>query len=354
MNLFKNTRYYRWIDELSLEEIVIVKIQNQETCTAIITKGPNFGQKIKISSNNLISDYIRLIPDGFITFNIVTIGKNLKDVMVMINRNKDASKGSGLPYAVCRQCVIDLFAKQLSPDNIDYTGISISQDTCPADVQFENYLACEQIKEHETVAFYIGDKLDNILNILKYKKEYDQTLMDLHDSHCMYLANNNKLIADVYKNKSDIDGYCTSLELLLKLNNFEYDLQTAFGIIPLDLDFEGTDESLAIKDINNNYTLSALSKTILDNILLINIDKSLIVKYDKDIELDAIKRRYCLVSDKNKNVYLVAYTITGKFHTDITELESEQNIDKLIKYLPSESVKLAFNYLQFKKEKYNK
>ena len=354
MRLFKNTRYYRWLDESTMEEVRLVRIQNQNIGTVLVTKGPNFGEKRKVSFKELSDRYAKLIPDGYITFNIVTIGQDLKDVMVLVNRRKDTAAGSGLPYAVCRQCVIDLFAKQLSPDNVDYTGISISQDTCPSDVKFENYLACENVIKNETIAFYIGDKLDNILNVLKYTKHYDQVLVDLNESHCMYLANNNDLIARVYKERDEVDGYCKSLKSLLYLNNFEYDLQTAFGIVPLDLPFEGAMDSIAVQDVTGNYTLNTVAKSILSSVLLIDIDKSLIVKYDKDIDLDAIKRRYCLVSDRDKDVYLVAYTSAGKFHPDIDGVESEENMEKLMKYLPSESVRLAFSHLQFRKEKYNK
>lgn len=354
MNLFKNTRYYRWIDKSTMEEVRLVRIQNSEFGSVLVTKGPELGTQRKIAYKELEDNYVKLKPDGFVTFNIVTLGQNLKDVMVLVNRSTDTQKGSGLPYSVCRQCVIDLFAKQLSPDNVDYTGISISQDTCPADVQFENYLACESVDKSETIAFYIGDKLDNILSILKYTKDYDQTLLDLHDSHCMHLANNNKFIAESYKRKPEVDGYCSDLNSLLKLNNFDYDLQMAFGIVPLDMDFEGTSNSIAIKDPVGNYSLTIEASKVLSNILLANIDKSLVIKYDKDIDLDAIKRKFCLVSDKNKDVYLVAYTVSGKFHPEVENIETEENVEKLMQHLPSESVRMAYSHLQFRKEKYNK
>lgn len=352
--IIKNTRYYRWIGNSTMEELVLVRIKNQDTGTVMVTQGPDSGVKKTISFKELNEKYTKLIPDGYITFNIVTLGNNLKDVMVLVNRKKDIDAGVGLPYAVCRQCVIDLFAKQLSPDNVDYVGISISQDSCPADVQFENYLACESIKKSECIAFYIGDKLDNILYVLKNEKEYDQVLEELNESHCMYLAQNNSLIADIYKKKDEVDGYCKSLRQLLKLNNFDYDLHMAFGIIPLDLPFEDSMNSLAVKDISGNYTLNIISKSVLNSILMVTIDKSLVVKFGKDIDLSAIKRRYCLVSDKNNDVYLVAYTISGKFHPDIEGIESDENVEKLAKFLPAESVKLAYSHLQFEKKKYNK
>lgn len=350
MNVLKNTRYYRWIGS-ELEEVRIVRIQNPSTGSIIVTKGPNFGQRKKIDFEELENNYTKLRPDGFITFNIVSMNNSLKDVVVFINRNIDIESNIGKPYAVCRQCVSDLFAQQLSNNGLEYYGISITQDTCPADVEFENYLACEKVELSESVSFYIGDKLSNILSILKHMQKYDQVLNDLNHKHCLYKGMNNKYFAETYRKNDDCEGFCKTLESLLKLNNFQYDLHTAFGVIPLDL----TINDIAIKDsTTENYALSAQANTILSSVLLVSINKSLIVPYDKDIDLDAIKRKYCLISDIDNNIYLVAYTISGKYIPDIECIETDDNISKLYMHLPSESVKLAYEHLRFRKEKYSK
>lgn len=356
VNLFKNTRYYKWIDTESIEEVRIIKIQNSDTVSVAFTKGPRFGEKEKLNAQYLLDNYTKLKPDGFLTFNIVSLKDTLKDVIVTVTRETDVELGKTIPYAVCRQCVVDLFAKQLSPDNVDYAGISISQDTCPADVDFSNYFACDKILSSEVVSFYIGDKISNILHILKDKDEYDSILDNLHLDHCKYLAGNNKFITESYRRKKEIDGYCTTLDDLLRMNNFEYDLETAFGVIPLDLEYLKDDGSgIAMMDkVSNSATLSPLGKELLSSILLLQIDKSIVLKFDKDIDLSAIKRKYCLITDKDYNVYLVAYTISGKYHPDIEGLESEENIEKLMKNIPTESVQLAYSHLQFRKEKYNK
>lgn len=356
INLFKNTRYYKWIGAETIEEVRIIKIQNSDIVSIVFTKGPRFGQKEKMQCKDLLNNYTKLKPDGFLTFNIVSLKDTLKDVIVTVTRESDVTMGKTIPYAVCRQCVVDLFAKQLSPDNVDYAGISISQDTCPADVDFSNYFACDRILSSEVVAFYIGDKVTNILHILKDKDEYDSILDNLHLDHCKYLAGNNKFITESYRRKKEIDGYCKTLDDLLRINNFEYDLETAFGVIPLDLEYLKEDGTgiVVMDPVSNSATLSTLGKEILSSVLLVQIDKSLVLKFDKDIDLDAIKRKYCLITDKNYNVYLVAYTISGKYHPDIESVEDEENIKKLMKNIPTESVQLAYSHLQFRKEKYNK
>lgn len=345
MNIFKNTRYYKWVSvngEDELEEVRVARIQNEDTCTVVTTKGENIGERFKIKIDTLTEEYVKLTPDGYISFNIASIGKGLKDVAAIITRTKDIEMGAKLPFGVCRQCVSDLFAKQLAPDHVDYVGISISQETCPVDVQFENYLACNDIELSETIAYYIGDKLDTILNVLKYTKEYDQALLELFESHCMYLANNNIFIARSYKNKPEVDGYCKSLRQLLELNNFEYDLLRAFDIIPTDLDEKEFSDGV----------LSPLAADVLSSILTMVIDKSIVLTYDKDIVLSKIKRRYCLVSDKDCNVYVVGYTICGKYLVPIENTESEQNVEKLNSLLSSPSTQLAYNHLKFRQDKY--
>lgn len=340
MKLIKNTRFYKWNGDI-LEEVKVVRIQNDTICSIVTTKGENIGERRKIEISVLESGYTKLRADGYLSFDIVTVGKNLKDAMVVISRDKDIQAGAKLPFAVCRQCVVDLFAKQLSPDHVDYSGISISQDSCPADVEFENYLACNGVVLDETIAYYIGDTLYDILSVMKNTSLFDDALLTLFKEHCLHLARNNKFIAKEYEKKPDADGYCKSLKQLLEMNNFEYDLYRAFDIIPTNLS----------KD-HFNETLSTLANKVLSSILCVQIDKSIVIKYDKDINFEEIKRKYCLVSDNEYNVYVVGYTISGTYHVPLEQIETDENIEKLGSMLSSESVQLAYQHLLFRQEKY--
>ena len=199
MKLLKNTRYYRWAEtkqyEAEIEEFRILKMQNKDICSVLYTKGPKMGTKQKISTDKIEEEFTKLKPDGYISFDIVTVGNGLKDVMAIVSRQKDIDAKERTPYAVCRQCAVDLFAKQLSPDNVDYAGISVSKESCPADVQFENFLACNSVEFDETIAYYIGDSLYSILNLLRSTSKFDTILTALFNSHCDYKANNNKYIS---------------------------------------------------------------------------------------------------------------------------------------------------------------
>ena len=120
-------------------------------------------------------------------------------------------------------------------------------------------------------------------------------------------------------------------------------MNSAFGIISTNLTKDDFDEE----------TLSALAMEVIGSLLRVEIDRSLAIPYDKDIDLSKIKRKYCLVSDKDNNIYVVAYTISGKYIVPIEGQESEQNIDKLSKVLSTESLQLAYQHMKLNSSKYN-
>lgn len=336
-----NERYYYWKDN-DLEEYRVCRINNEKSITVEKTIGSNVGEKKKIDPEELKQYYKMLRPDGYLCFSIASLSKDLKDIMVTLSTKDEIIKGLPEPYAICRQCAIDLFAKQLSKNHEDIVGISISRDTCPADVDFKNFFACENIEYSEIVAVYIGDKLDNLVSMIKKPKLFDDVLQESFDEHCMFLSNNNKYIANTYKKKRQVDGYCKSLVDLLKLNNFEYDFLRAFNIIPTNL----------TEDEFKEGVLSSSAEEILSSFINANIDKSIVIKYNKDIDLSEIKRKYILISDINGTIWIVGYTTNGRYQVPIENIESDSNIEKIRNFIPSESVIEAYNHLKFNKEKF--
>lgn len=346
MDLFKGSRFYRLVNN-DIEEVRIVKFNNENSISVLFTKGENIGNQKKISIDDLRSEYTKLKEDGFITFTIVDVN-GTHDVMVTLNRMSDYEENmSGTPYCVCRQCLVDLFAKQLTPGNIDYVGMSVSTDTCPGDVDYNNFLVCDKMIYSEVISYYIGDKLEDVVRRIN-AKIFNDTLYNLHDSHCKYLAGNSKFKYLTLRDKPVVDGYCKDIYTLLKINNFEYDIFAGFGIIPMDL----SAKEIYLEDANEQWCLTPYCRDILSKLILMNIDKSIVVPYEKDIDLEAIKRRYMLISDNKENVYVVAFTTNGRIYSDILNVESKENVEKLGRYIPSESVQMALRTIDFKKEKY--
>lgn len=338
--LKKNSRYYHFDDNDTLIEFKVNRIQNAELCSIEYTKGPNTGEVKKMKINEVLEDNRHLTPDGYLSFSIVQVGK-IKDILVTVSTQKGIDVGEKLPFAVCRQCAVDLFAKQLSGGKEDCVGISISTASCPADVEYDKFFTCDGVYENEVVEYYIGDDIYTLVKRLKYLKKYDEVLQELFDDHCMYLANNNKFIANSFKQREEVDGYCKTLQSLLELNNFTYDVSTAFGIIPTDFEPKHFESGVLSQE-----ALDTLSK-----ILAVQLYKTLVIKYDRDIDLNKIQRKYTLVSDCEGTIYLVAYITAGNYHVSLED-ESEENIENLNTLLHSDSTRLAYNHLQFKKEKY--
>ena len=349
MAIYKNSKYYILNNDGNLFEIKVLRFVNSSKLSEQVTKSSSedkpVGSKFNILKDDLEKDYTRLIPDGYINFDIVTLGKNLKDVMVTIIRDKDIREKAQTPFAVCRQCCIDLFAKQTNPENVDVSGISISKDTCPADVDFKNFFACDGIEKQEVIAYYIGDNIEEIFTLLKNKEEYDRVLDKLFHDHVDYICSKNRFLAETYEDRNEVDGYYRTLETLLVGNNFLFDLYSAFNIIPTTFFKEEL--------VTSNDTLTDEAVKVLSALTSTNIDKSLVIKYDRDIDLSKIQRKYLLVTDGDFNVYVVAYTEAGNYHNPM-KFETRENLAKLQTKFDSESLGLAMNRLMFVTAKYSK
>lgn len=343
--IYLNTRFYKYLNDDSILELRVIGFANEKNAKCKVTKGPEseIGKIIKIPIETLTTEYTKLNEDGKILFSIVNVQNGLKDVMTTVITQKKVDIGSNIPSVVCRQCVIDLFAKQFSQK--DYTGLSISEETCPADVEFTNFLACESIIDSLVCNYYIGDTLNYILSLFKHDK-YDNVLYGLLYDHCMSAVKSaNPGLADYFLRKGEANGYVNNLTDLLKLNNFEYDLYRAFDIIPTDLKSEHFSDGV----------LSIYATEILSNILRTKILKSLVLKYDKDIDLKAIAKKYCLVSDDEGTVYVVAYFVDGNYYSELKDDDPEGNIDKITTLFgTSRTLSSAYGHIKFDKNKYEK
>ena len=349
-----NSKFYRYVfvdGKECREELRIVGFCNEKNVK--VEKSIVF-EDSTVKSNNVIEkintdkldDFTLLNPDGFIIISQVTIGNNADDILITLCRKNDINNGVDTPFVVCRQGAIDLFAKQLSPGNVDYAGISISKETCPAGVNFYNYLACDEIKKNCIFSYYIGDDINTLLSLnKKFIDSCDEILSKMLKDHCMYLVNNNSYLYDgAYKNKTEVDGYCNSVYKLLELNNFEYDLYRAFGIYPTILPPE---------DFSDNV-LSVRAIKMLSDFLTQQVYKTLVLPYTKDIDLSKVDRKYVLMSDNTGQVYIVAYTILfGAYRANVETRFDADNIEKLRKSLPSSvSIQSAYDYIKFNKDKY--
>ena len=338
--IFPNTRYYRFDDSDNLEVVRILKYQNSDVMKCEFIKGPQTGKREKIKVSDLHDNWYMLACDGLISFSIVEL-QNLKDVVVTLARKSDIDNAISMPYAVCRQCVSDIFYRVYAKSDRDTVGMSITWDSCPANVEFKNFLACDRMLAQYTIAYYIGDKLNDLLTLFDHK-EYDYVLAELFTSHCKYSSNGISFIYDDYISRPMFDGYVKTLDDLLVMNNFEYDVQSGFGIIPLKFDFKG-DVSGHI-DLDSTGSLSESAKRDLGFMLGENINTTLVMPYDKDIDLKSLSHRlHILIADLNNDIYLIVYDKEGEYHVPIENVESADNIKKINNLVDTKSIKDIIN-----------
>lgn len=269
-------KLYKTLENGSIYIIRVLRRQNETTYGCIDEKG----KKLKITEEEM-KQYTKLKPDGYVTFSIVNLDNNIKDVIVAVHRQKDVEQNIQIPYAVCRQSIMDVFSNQVRNSYITYIGVSVNIENIPEGVDYRMVLACNSVEYATMISVYLDDTLDEILSLLNKQEKFDMILN--------HLANNIK--------QERVFGYCKSLKQLLIENNFMYDFLRSFNIHQVDF----------TTIINNGYTLNPEQRVYLEDLLKIEMFETYVVKYTKEIDLNKIKRNHVLISDKNNDIYIIAY-----------------------------------------------
>ena len=347
--LIQGTRYFKYDDNGDLHVFKLIK-----TSPIVLKEISNKEKEIVVldDESSLRDEFVKLNPDAIINFNIVNI-RDLKDVVVTVYRKKEIIERSSAPYSICRQNITDFFANSLDP-NMQACGVNVTTDTLPEGVKIEQLTACDGIESYDTVAYYMGESLDDILSYFSKgrKADYDEVLYNLFMDHIEYKSKTSggKMYINYAKTQRTVDGYCTSLKDLLCLNNFMFDLMRGFNIYPIDI---------YLKESCENGCLDYNILSILERLICKNINKDpstqLIIEYDKDIDLERINTDYLLIYDKTNTLYVVAFSTYGKYHIPVEDVESEENIALLAKsigYDDKSSITEAYNYISFNRDKY--
>lgn len=316
---------------------------NRETAKV---RNKKTGLDEKLLIKDIYEYYSLLKPVGYVCFNIVDLKDNMQDVIVSLFKEDD--KMLGVPYAVCRQCIMDFIYQQIDPKS-EIVGISINQDTCPANVDFDVMLACDNIHTGYMVAVYMDYTLDKILSFIKVK-QFDNVLYNNMMDYAKSKA--DKFGKYVYKEilSNDIyNGYCKSLYSLLDTNNFMYDFYSAFNIYNFDFDLsEREGKSLNIDELETVCTM-----------LCKNIVSTIIVKYNYDVDISNLSKDTILIADKHGNLYVVGY-IEDKskpYQVDVCDMGTD-NIVKLNDIMTKagktdSNIRRAYDNIIFNKGKYN-
>lgn len=316
---------------------------NRETAKV---KNKTTGLEEKILIKDIYEYYSLLKPVGYICFNIVDLKNNMQDVIVSLFK-EDRESTINVPYAVCRQCIMDFIYQQIDPKS-EIVGISINRDTFPANLDFDIMLACDNVHTGNIVAVYMNYTLDKILSFIK-AKDFDNVLYGTMSDYARNKA--DKLGNYVYNEilKNDIyNGYCKSLRVLLDSNNFMCDFYNAFNIYNFNFDLSGREgKSLNMDEVETVSTM-----------LCKNIVSTIIVKYDYDVDISNLGNDTVLIADKNGDLYIIGY-IEDKskpYRIDVRDM-GEDNIIKINNIMAKagktdSNISRAYNDIVFNKNKY--
>ena len=342
-NLLLGAKYYRYDEQNNIEVIRIYKFNDLEVKAYLDNDKED---KRKLTMEELNKNYVRLNPHSIINFCIVKIKDGLDDVIVMMHKMSDLQKEEPTPYCACRQNITDVFANQIRLSDKLYVGCCMSLETCPPDVDYRIMLACDKISKCINLCAYMDDTLESILDIVK-TKEFDITLQALFADHVKFEIKQNPVLESMKSRIMSLDtynGYCQSLKTLLEQNNFMYDFYRGFNIIPIDKEVTYDNEGVLNPEITK----------IIGDIFEVNITSTLCMPYWYDIDLSQIDNTYVLLMDKNDNLFVVAYVSIGPKHIEIENVETPENIEKMINstIASNKSVKEAAEYIRINKNKY--
>ena len=287
-NYIIGTKYYKFIEEeLSMIRLLGIKDADAYAVDANGTKC--------IMSKAEFDSYRELSPDGYIRYCIVDQEENVQDVEVLFYRRKDFTAEKKLPFAVCRQNLPDFFKRYeivdlVSGDIDDYikevkndkgavfVGCSISQESCPSDIEFA--MLFENTGRHQMIltACYLEDTLDDLLKLVS-SVPYDDVLRTLQEQYEKYSEGRCK-------------GTCSTLKELLESKRFINDVYRGFREVKVDFDYEPELMAKLTQEIED------IGKSpILDSVW---------IPFDREVNLQDMKDEYLIVRDASNKLWIVS------------------------------------------------
>lgn len=315
-NLMLGCKLFKEKENGDFEIIRIIKVYNQEK---VKIRYENDGREEKVLLKDL-SEWTILGSIGIVSFSIVELGKNKveNDVIVTLSRNLDIKSGLSVPCVICRQSVTDFFYNLLS-NQVDhgFVGVSVSDRTCPPNIEYGHLLACDNISYSNMINIYYDDTIESVLRCVNVIK-FNDVLRKLYERHVK--AVNNPLL----KFRKQDKGWCSDIVTLLEINNFWIDVDQAFNII--DVDFEISNYIIEKKDGKglDYYSLSKEVLSFFSSTFKINIVDCIILEYGYDIDLFEYRNEnYILVRDCDGKLYLMVYLISGEYLESDLAIEEE-------------------------------
>ena len=242
-------------------------------------------ESVKVNKDYFNSGFNFIPPIGKMIFLILEV-QNYKDVAVVFLK-KDGNNMKA--EAVCRQNIIDIYSRLYASDVYDCRlGMSLCRNTSINDDIFKTMFVADKIIEAHTVSIYLDDRISNIVKMvpqLKFNVMLKRIKKNIED---------NRKIKDLPPPK----GLCESIFKLMINTGFDDDYYNSLDIITLPI---------SLRKSYEKRTLGVLEQRILEDKIEKHLLNNVIVKYSKDIEFDKIKKKYLLVTDRYRDLYVVLF-----------------------------------------------
>ena len=282
----KGTKIYKYNDndELILGRIIDVKDGSYKV--SFERGGPFKGVNKWIPYNEAHNEYVKLSPDGVITFNILNDGP-VKDVAVMVHP-MEFEGVSPIPFAICRQDTVDIFRMATKATPVEgqvWAGISINKNNCPAECDIRQFMNCEDLDYMVSISAYKDDVIEDWLPML-FVSKFDNVLKTYEKKH----------------HGDNLVGICTSLKELLEDKGFMYDFHEAMGVIEVPF---------LIND-DTHYLL----KDVISQIEHVTVSEVYVIDYSRDINTDEFERPFKIMAPdyskakpEDRKLYIVGYDV---------------------------------------------
>jgi hypothetical protein len=295
------TKYYKYIDnELCMYREV--ENNNGNTKLEIMVDGETY--TITEDIKTLTDGYVKLAPDAFLNIFVTdSSDPSCTDVYVCVSKSSSLSNNDTVPDLIIRQNIFSSYNNSLdisAPINMGEGVAKLYNDT---GMDYSAFMDFKSIDYSFSMALYIDDTVDSILNVI----EHDDESIDTINATLLVIKDKVKCM--------NVAGCCDTLSELLVNNGFIRMYRAMFNIAQLDsftviLDEDSYDPDKPI--VLNSKQVDRIQKLIRKYIADVKA-----IKYDKDIDVSrVIFQPHIMISDSTQTIFLVTYDVIGDFPID--------------------------------------
>jgi len=299
------TKVYKYDDDKNI--IMYRYFGNKDGSMLLkLIKGPKTEPKRLMSTEDGLNEdgFLILNADAFMNIMITSTTfeeKIIKDVYACVHKGQSLLTSND-PDLVVKQNCVSTAKNMFSIMGGDvYIGDCLTKDTLPTpDMKISDMFDYKAIDYGYSIALYLEDTVGDIMGCIN-KETLDKVEEALEE------------IRVGLRETPQIKGCSKDFQSLLNDNGFMTAYRSIFNITQLDFVIDIGVNHNSEGDIVFNKKQHKLFEEFLRQHVTIDI----ILKYDKDIDIaNIITRTHGMFSDKNGEIYLIAYTVLSEILDD--------------------------------------